>query len=310
MGAYTPLPWAPEGWSRRCCATSLQPTVDELARRGTPFSGLLYAGLALTARGVRVIEFNARFGDPETQAVLVLARLAARTAAARAPLPAPWPRRPPLVEAGRRGRGGDGLRDGYPAGSSRGDVIVGTETLGRDPSVHVVHAGTARDEQGRLVTAGGRVLAVAAVGHRPARRPRQGLRGRGATWPSTAASTAPTSPWPPPVTGRRAAHRGPARLQPAGMTRRSSHSPDSPAHHDARTLCRTASPTSWPPATPAQTGRDLVARAQDRARATAVDRGAARPARPRRRRARRRRSRPTRPSSTRSTSPPSPPASG
>ena len=74
MGAYSPLPWADlRNWSTRSCERVLQPTVDEMRRRGTPFSGLLYAGLAITSRGVRVIEFNARFGDPETQ--VVLARL-------------------------------------------------------------------------------------------------------------------------------------------------------------------------------------------------------------------------------------------
>src|SRR5207342_2769360 len=73
MGAYTPLPWAPEGLVDEVLETVLRPTVDEMARRGTPFAGLLYAGLALTSRGTRVVEFNARFGDPETQ--IVLARL-------------------------------------------------------------------------------------------------------------------------------------------------------------------------------------------------------------------------------------------
>ena len=72
MGAYTPLPWAPADLVDEVLATVLQPTVDEMARRGTPFAGLLYAGLALTARGVRVVEFNARFGDPETQPLLAL----------------------------------------------------------------------------------------------------------------------------------------------------------------------------------------------------------------------------------------------
>ena len=72
MGAYTPLPWAPEGLVEEVLREVLQPTVDELARRGTPFTGLLYAGLALTSLGTRVIEFNARFGDPETQALLAL----------------------------------------------------------------------------------------------------------------------------------------------------------------------------------------------------------------------------------------------
>ena len=72
MGAYTPLPWAPDDLVAEVLETVLQPTVDEMARRGTPFAGLLYAGLALTSRGVRVVEFNARFGDPETQPLLAL----------------------------------------------------------------------------------------------------------------------------------------------------------------------------------------------------------------------------------------------
>ena len=72
MGAYTPLPWAPEDLVPDVLETVLQPTVDEMARRGAIFSGLLYAGLALTSRGVRVVEFNARFGDPETQPLLAL----------------------------------------------------------------------------------------------------------------------------------------------------------------------------------------------------------------------------------------------
>ena len=83
MGAYSPLPWAPAGLVDEVLATVLQPTVDEMARRGTPFAGLLYAGLALTSRGVRVIEFNARFGDPETQVVLARLRTPLGGAAAR-----------------------------------------------------------------------------------------------------------------------------------------------------------------------------------------------------------------------------------
>ncbi|HEY9245132.1 MAG TPA: phosphoribosylamine--glycine ligase, partial [Streptosporangiaceae bacterium] len=70
MGAYTPLPWAPPGLADEVLASVLQPAVDELRRRSTPYRGLLYAGLALTAAGVRVVEFNARFGDPETQVIL------------------------------------------------------------------------------------------------------------------------------------------------------------------------------------------------------------------------------------------------
>lgn len=70
MGAYTPLPWAPPGLTDEVVRTVIQPTVDELRRRGTPFVGLVYAGLALTSRGLRVVEFNCRFGDPETQPLL------------------------------------------------------------------------------------------------------------------------------------------------------------------------------------------------------------------------------------------------
>ncbi len=163
MGAYTPLPWAPPDLVDEVTRTVLQPTVDEMERRGTPFRGLLYAGLALTSRGVRVVEFNARFGDPETQPLMALLEsplsplLVAAATGTLADVPPP--------------RFHDGAAvavvvasAGYPESSSSGDVIVGAETLDREPDVHVFHAGTARREDGRLVTAGGRVLAVVAVG--------------------------------------------------------------------------------------------------------------------------------------------------
>ncbi len=159
MGAYTPLSWAPEGLVAEVLERVLQPTVDEMARRGTPFTGLLYAGLALTGRGVRVVEFNARFGDPETQPLLAL-------------LDSPLG---PLLLAAAEGRldevdpprwkSGAAVAvvlasAGYPASSSSGDVI----TVGELPQgVDVVHAGTARRGDD-LVTAGGRVLAVTATG--------------------------------------------------------------------------------------------------------------------------------------------------
>ena len=73
MGAYSPLPWAPADLVEDVTARVLQPMIDAMAARGTPFVGLIYAGLAMTSRGIRVVEFNARFGDPETQ--VVLARL-------------------------------------------------------------------------------------------------------------------------------------------------------------------------------------------------------------------------------------------
>lgn len=162
MGAYTPLPWAPANLVEDVLERVLQPTVDELARRGTPFAGLLYAGLAITSRGVRVIEFNARFGDPETQPLLALLE---------SPLGV-------LLKAAADGRLAeiepprwkDGAAvavvmasAGYPESSSKGDVILGTEAVADRADVDVIHAGTAlRADQ--LVTAGGRVLAVTAVG--------------------------------------------------------------------------------------------------------------------------------------------------
>ncbi|MFL6025169.1 MAG: phosphoribosylamine--glycine ligase [Marmoricola sp.] len=158
MGAYTPLPWAPAGLVEEVLERVLQPTVDEMARRGTTFSGLLYAGLALTSRGVKVIEFNARFGDPETQPLMALldSPLGALLKAAADGV---------LHEvAPPRWKSGSAVAvvmasAGYPESASRGDVITGTSTAGCD----VIHAGTALVGDD-LVTAGGRVLAVTAVG--------------------------------------------------------------------------------------------------------------------------------------------------
>ena len=163
MGAYTPLPWAPDGLVEEVTARVLQPTVDEMARRGTPFSGLLYAGLALTGRGVRVIEFNARFGDPETQPLMalldsplgVLLRAAARGTLDRVAAP--------------RWRDGAAVAvvvasHNYPGTPRTGDVIHGLMDADRVDGIDVIHAGTARADDGALVTAGGRVLAVTAVG--------------------------------------------------------------------------------------------------------------------------------------------------
>jgi phosphoribosylamine--glycine ligase len=162
MGAYTPLPWAPPELVAEVQERVLQPTVDEMARRGARFAGLLYAGLALTSSGVRVVEFNARFGDPETQPLMALLD---------SPLAG-------LLKAAAEGRldevepprWKDGAAvavvmasAGYPGSSSKGDVIIGTETLAEEDDVDVIHAGTA-DRDGALVTAGGRVLAVTAVG--------------------------------------------------------------------------------------------------------------------------------------------------
>ncbi|WP_151084197.1 phosphoribosylamine--glycine ligase [Nocardioides cynanchi] len=162
MGAYTPLPWVPDDLVDEITRTVLRPTVEEMARRGTPFRGLLYAGLALTSRGLRVVEFNARFGDPETQPILALLDsplvpllLGAATDDLAAVPPPTWkPGAAVTVVMASKG---------YPETSSKGDVIVGTETLARDPHVQVIQAGTALVD-GHLVTAGGRVLAVTATG--------------------------------------------------------------------------------------------------------------------------------------------------
>ncbi len=162
MGAYTPLPWLPEGLVEDVTARVLQPTVDEMARRGTPFTGLLYAGLALTDRGVRVVEFNARFGDPETQPLMALLA---------SPLGV-------VLEAAATGRldelGPLTWYDGaavavvvaaadYPDTPRTGDVVHGLAAAEREDGVAVIHAGTTADD-GTIRTSGGRVLAVTAVG--------------------------------------------------------------------------------------------------------------------------------------------------
>ena len=163
MGAYTPLPWAPEGLVDEVLRDVLQPTVDEMARRGTPFAGLLYAGLALTSRGTRVIEFNARFGDPETQPLMALLDsplspllLGAATGTLADVAPPAWKSGAAVAVVMASA--------GYPESSSSGDVITGIDDAEALTDVHVIHAGTALAGSGELVTAGGRVLAVIATG--------------------------------------------------------------------------------------------------------------------------------------------------
>ena len=163
MGAYSPLPWADPKLVQEVEETVLQPTVDELRRRGTPFSGLLYAGLALTSRGVRVIEFNARFGDPETQ--VVLARLGTPLAqllyaAAIGHLADV----PPLRWSDRAAVTVVVAAHGYPQQARTGDVVEGLDAVPSASAAYVLHAGTRRDAQGRVVSAGGRVLSVTASG--------------------------------------------------------------------------------------------------------------------------------------------------
>ncbi|GAA2650915.1 phosphoribosylamine--glycine ligase [Streptomyces vastus] len=164
MGAYSPLPWAEADLVEEVMNTVLQPTVDELRRRGTPFSGLLYAGLAITSRGVRVIEFNARFGDPETQ--VVLARL--KTPLAGVLLAAAQGTLADLPDL----RWSDDAAvtvviasHNYPATPRTGDPIEGLDEVAAQdaPHAYVLHAGTRRDGDA-IVSAGGRVLSVTASG--------------------------------------------------------------------------------------------------------------------------------------------------
>jgi phosphoribosylamine--glycine ligase len=157
MGAYTPLPWAPPGLVADVVARVIQPTVDELRHRGTPFVGLVYAGLALTSNGLRVVEFNARFGDPETQPLLTRLKTPLSEvllAAATGNLAA----HPPLEWGSGAAVGVVIAADGYPEAPRRGDPITGADLEG------VFHAGTALDADGALVSAGGRVLTVVGTG--------------------------------------------------------------------------------------------------------------------------------------------------
>jgi phosphoribosylamine--glycine ligase len=170
MGAYAPLPWGPADLAEQAMATVVQPALDTMRRRGTPYQGLLYAGLALTSAGIRVVEFNARFGDPETQVVLdrldqgstplapLLAAAAAGDLAGAAPLAWHPGAAVTVVIAA----------EGYPAAPVKGDKIkiINNERGGLthpgtpDPpgAAYLLHAGTATDAAGDLVSSGGRVL--------------------------------------------------------------------------------------------------------------------------------------------------------
>ncbi|MDJ0463497.1 phosphoribosylamine--glycine ligase [Streptomyces sp. H27-C3] len=164
MGAYSPLPWADPKLVDEVMQSVLQPTVDELRRRGTPFSGLLYAGLAITSRGVRVIEFNARFGDPETQ--VVLARL--KTPLARILLGSAngtLDTEPPLNWRDDAAVTVVIASHNYPGTPRTGDPIEGLDAVAAEdaPDAYVLHAGTRQDGDA-VLSAGGRVLSVTATG--------------------------------------------------------------------------------------------------------------------------------------------------
>ncbi|GAA5177146.1 phosphoribosylamine--glycine ligase [Rugosimonospora acidiphila] len=157
MGAYAPLPWAPPDLVDEVLRTVVEPTLKRMHELGTPFAGLLYVGLALTADGPKVIEFNCRFGDPETQVVLALlaSPLAGLLHAAAVGRLAGQPT--------LRWRSGSAVTvvvaaANYPGTPKVGDVITGAEVPG------VIHAGTARRPDGALVSSGGRVLSCTAVG--------------------------------------------------------------------------------------------------------------------------------------------------
>ncbi|MEX2195276.1 MAG: phosphoribosylamine--glycine ligase [Thermoleophilaceae bacterium] len=164
MGSYSPVPGVDAARVAELAREVHQPVVDALARDGTPYHGILYAGLMMTAAGPKVLEYNCRFGDPETQAVLprlrsdlldLLERAARLGGLAGAELDWSPEWAVTVVLASR----------GYPASSSKGDVIRGADAVDA-PGVEVLHAGTA-ERDGELVTAGGRVLNVTGIGSSP-----------------------------------------------------------------------------------------------------------------------------------------------
>ncbi|MFL6238304.1 MAG: phosphoribosylamine--glycine ligase [Actinomycetes bacterium] len=162
MGAYSPLDWVPSDLVETVQTSVLEPTIAEMSRRATPFSGLLYAGLALTAAGPKVVEFNARFGDPETQVVLARLRTplagllyAAATDNVAAHPPLEWSEDAAVTVVIAAA--------GYPSAPRTGDVINGLGEAAAVPNVAVLHAGTRRTN-GDVVSAGGRVLSITATG--------------------------------------------------------------------------------------------------------------------------------------------------
>jgi phosphoribosylamine---glycine ligase len=157
MGAYAPLPWLPDEVVSQMVNDIVKPVAAEMVQRGSPFSGLLYAGLAMTSKGPAVVEFNCRFGDPETQSVLALLETPLGQLL-RAAATGQLAEQPPL-----RWRDGYAVTvvvaaENYPGRPRVGDVIVGAEADG------VLHAGTARRDDGAIVSSGGRVLSVVGTG--------------------------------------------------------------------------------------------------------------------------------------------------
>ena len=183
MGAYSPLPWIPAGTVDDIVNTVAQPVVDEMTRRGTPFVGLLYCGLALTSKGMRVVEFNVRFGDPETQSVLSRLRsplgqtlLAAAEGRLDEVGELEWDPRTSVTVVM--------AAENYPNTPRTGDIILGLNSADGLEDINILHAGTAfaKDtgagfapedvvisediaETGDIITAGGRVLSVVSLGN-------------------------------------------------------------------------------------------------------------------------------------------------
>jgi phosphoribosylamine--glycine ligase len=161
MGSYCPVPGFGPDIVERVIAELFQPVLDALHRRGIEYRGVLYGGLIVTEQGIKLLEFNCRFGDPETQAILpridsdLLELCFAAAKGELAGVPVAWkPQQCATVVMASRG---------YPETSSRGDVITGLAEAAAEPDVTVYHAGTALKD-GHVVTAGGRVLAVSALG--------------------------------------------------------------------------------------------------------------------------------------------------
>ena len=163
MGAYSPLPWLPAGFVEEVQRTVAQPTIDEMQKLGEPFVGLLYCGLILTARGIRVIEFNARFGDPETQVVLrrlvtplaLLLRAAATGNLETSPEPTFSDEVAITVVL---------ASEGYPESAAPNRPIHGLHHALAVEGIEICHAATALAEDGTIMATGGRVLSVVAAG--------------------------------------------------------------------------------------------------------------------------------------------------
>ena len=158
MGAYSPAPLVDDAMQERIMRAIVQPTVDLMRAEGTPFTGVLFAGLMLTAAGPKLIEFNARFGDPETQAILprlksdLLEVLYAASQGRLDDITLAWHNRAALCVVM--------AAEGYPGAYKKGTVIHGLENAATIPDSIVFHAGTARNDSGDIVANGGRVLGV------------------------------------------------------------------------------------------------------------------------------------------------------